>query len=42
MRTQLLIPIKPAPKDPEWVSNKMAGKAMDVAMRDEYLKWKHD
>lgn len=42
MRTEVKIPVTPAPTDPDWMIRKHAGKKLNVREIDEYYKWKFD
>lgn len=42
MSTEVLIPVTPAPADPEWLYKKKAGERLNAEEIRSYHIWKHD
>jgi hypothetical protein len=42
MATEVLIPVTPAPPDPEWLMKKKAGRKLEADEQVLYHVWKHD
>jgi hypothetical protein len=42
MKTLVLIPFEPAPKEPDWLIKKHAGKKLDALEMEEYYFFKNE